>query len=93
MLLIQKDRRDTAMSVSDQLKVMLQKCKKHEGYALRREAPGLHDREAMTESEFEDHEMEESETGLKQTKRKHSDIQFEFEDHQGPASRTRSRLR
>jgi hypothetical protein len=93
MLLVQKDRRDTAMSVSEQFKVMLQKCKKGEGYALRGEAPGLHDRETVTESEFEDHEMEEPEAGLKQAKRKHSDIQFDSENHQGPASRTRSRLR
>lgn len=92
MLIVQKDRRDTAMFVSDQFKVMLQKCKKHEGYALQLATPELHGRETAIDSESEDHEMGEPEAELKQAKRKRSNIQFDSENRQGPASRTRSRL-
>ncbi|POS71541.1 protein kinase [Diaporthe helianthi] len=68
MLLVQKDRRDTAMSVSEHFKTMLLKCKKNEGYALRREASELQDRGTTIVSELEDHEMREPGSGSKQAK-------------------------
>ncbi|KAG8162572.1 hypothetical protein KVR01_008337 [Diaporthe batatas] len=68
MLLVQKDSRDTAMAVSEQLKAMMLKCKKDKGYALRRDTSELQDREAAIELTFEDHEIQDPQAGLKEAK-------------------------
>lgn len=98
MLLVQQEERDVAKTVSDHLKEMLEKCKEDERYAVRHGAKAL--RRGAKDSQqgkpaTRSRSLEQKTGGyVTRSKRvKLSDFDPDHNDDEGPASRTRSRLR